>query len=265
MLPMNPAEAFEWSELWSRPDQRASHLFETGDAAGAADLFDDPAWKGAAAHRAGRYDASLAALEGLDDIEATYNRGNSLARLGRYDEAIEMYNDILERDPDHRDARYNRDLLLEQQQQNSDGESDQESGERQNSADRSQEQSDQQSAGGQDPTDDEMSQANADQNNAPAGQQNKSAEQNPPADNQSSAGAEQETDPTMQESGHQPDDESQDPQATALSDNAMSDEDALATEQWLRKIPDDPGGLLRRKFLYQYQRQHRGRQEDEQW
>ena len=69
----------------------------------------------------------------------------------------------------------------------------------------------------------------------------------------------------MQESGHQPDDESQDPQATALSDNAMAAEDALATEQWLRKIPDDPGGLLRRKFLYQYQRQHRGRQEDEQW
>ena len=27
-----------------------------------------------------------------------------------------------------------------------------------------------------------------------------------------------------------------------------------AAEQWLRRIPEDPGGLLRRKFLYQYQR-----------
>ena len=27
----------------------------------------------------------------------------------------------------------------------------------------------------------------------------------------------------------------------------------MAAEQWLRRIPDDPGGLLRRKFLYQYQ------------
>jgi Ca-activated chloride channel family protein len=26
-------------------------------------------------------------------------------------------------------------------------------------------------------------------------------------------------------------------------------------EQWLRRIPNDPGGLLRRKFRYQYQRQ----------
>jgi Ca-activated chloride channel family protein len=27
-----------------------------------------------------------------------------------------------------------------------------------------------------------------------------------------------------------------------------------AADQWLRRIPQNPGGLLRRKFLYQYQR-----------
>ena len=32
-------------------------------------------------------------------------------------------------------------------------------------------------------------------------------------------------------------------------------EDQQAMEQWLRRISDDPGGLLRRKFRYQYQRQ----------
>ena len=26
-----------------------------------------------------------------------------------------------------------------------------------------------------------------------------------------------------------------------------------ATEQWLRKVPDDPGGLLKNKFEYYYQ------------
>ncbi len=31
-------------------------------------------------------------------------------------------------------------------------------------------------------------------------------------------------------------------------------EQQQAMEQWLRRIPDDPGGLLRRKFRYQYQR-----------
>ena len=41
-------------------------------------------------------------------------------------------------------------------------------------------------------------------------------------------------------------------------DEAFEQEDAetveneQAMEQWLRRIPDDPGGLLRRKFFYQY-------------
>jgi len=35
------------------------------------------------------------------------------------------------------------------------------------------------------------------------------------------------------------------------------------TEQWLRRIPDDPGGLLRRKFLQQYQRQNGNDQDRE--
>jgi len=34
------------------------------------------------------------------------------------------------------------------------------------------------------------------------------------------------------------------------------DERQLARDQWLRRIPDDPGELLRRKFRYYYQRQN---------
>ncbi|MEO8136868.1 MAG: tetratricopeptide repeat protein [Betaproteobacteria bacterium] len=40
--------------------------------------------------------------------------------------------------------------------------------------------------------------------------------------------------------------------AGATTDQAPSSEEQMAAEQWLRRIPDDPGGLLRRKFLYQY-------------
>lgn len=32
----------------------------------------------------------------------------------------------------------------------------------------------------------------------------------------------------------------------------LNSEEEMAAQQWLRRIPDDPGGLLRRKFLYQY-------------
>lgn len=42
--------------------------------------------------------------------------------------------------------------------------------------------------------------------------------------------------------------------------NSLKDQQ---TEQWLRRIPDDPGGLLRRKFLQQYQRQNANDQDRE--
>jgi Ca-activated chloride channel family protein len=52
--------------------------------------------------------------------------------------------------------------------------------------------------------------------------------------------------------------------ASAPASNAnaqpIEGEEKLAAEQWLRRIPDDPGGLLRRKFLYQYRQ--RARQAD---
>jgi Ca-activated chloride channel family protein len=38
-----------------------------------------------------------------------------------------------------------------------------------------------------------------------------------------------------------------------------------ATQQWLRKIPDDPGGLLRRKFLYQYRQRGDADKEEQSW
>lgn len=35
-------------------------------------------------------------------------------------------------------------------------------------------------------------------------------------------------------------------------------------EHWLRRIPDDPGALLRRKFEYEH-RLRRGEREEEAW
>ena len=35
-------------------------------------------------------------------------------------------------------------------------------------------------------------------------------------------------------------------------EGSYPDEARLAYEQWLRRIPDDPGGLLRRKFALEY-------------
>ncbi len=37
------------------------------------------------------------------------------------------------------------------------------------------------------------------------------------------------------------------------------------TKQWLRRIPDDPGGLMRNKFLYQYRQLNRQNNEQNPW
>jgi len=42
-------------------------------------------------------------------------------------------------------------------------------------------------------------------------------------------------------------------------------EDQQAMEQWLRRIPDDPGGLLRRKFQQESQLRNNAPRGEEIW
>jgi len=286
MLPCKPAEALDWKDLWSRPDQQASRQLDEGHAEAAADLFTDPAWKGAAAYQAGRYAESLAALEGLDDIEATYNRGNALARLGRYDEAIATYEDVLKQNPEHPDARYNRDLLQKKQEQQKQQGKDGQPKSGDNSSDQSQTDSDQQKQTGdsanqkngqqnQDGSSEENSDGSGSSGSQPSTDksQNQNASNHRQNDNTAMTEPEQGTDAGQQ--APKPDDESASQKAATqstepgssrvMNSDEIPDEEAQAAEQWLRKIPDDPGGLLRRKFYYQYQQQGAGQQEDEPW
>ncbi len=78
----------------------------------AGERFTDPRWRAAAFYQAGQYQQALDALAGQTDAESHYNRGNTLARLKRYDDAVAEYDAALLIDPEHADARHNRDLLL---------------------------------------------------------------------------------------------------------------------------------------------------------
>jgi Ca-activated chloride channel family protein len=44
----------------------------------------------------------------------------------------------------------------------------------------------------------------------------------------------------------------------AREDGATHDEKQQAVEPWLQRVPDDPGGLLRRKFQLENQRRQQG-------
>ena len=45
-------------------------------------------------------------------------------------------------------------------------------------------------------------------------------------------------------------------QAGEPKDDGLTDEERQAIEQWLRRVPDDPGGLLRNKFNYEHDRRN---------
>jgi len=237
-LPAPQSRAADWQSLWKRPDQRAEELYRSGDAAAAAQMFEDPRWRAAAEHEIGEYESAISDLEGFTDPDSLYNKGNALARLGRYDEAIAAYESALEQAPDHEDARYNRDLLLEQQKQQQQ--------EQQSEGDESEQD--------REPSDEQTGQSAPDESDPSERGQPDQSEPSPDPSQQPDSGDDE------QDANQQP--EQMPPEQTDES----IDEEAQASEQWLRSIPDDPGGLLRRKFYYQSrQRERRNTDSEKKW
>ena len=228
-LPGQRVEAQTWADLWQRRDQQGQAAFESEDHARASELFEDPAWRAAAQYRDGQFESSAATLAPAQSADGHYNRGNALARAGTFAEAIQAYDQALEIDPDHEDALFNRDLLMQQPPQQSQGDSGGEG----ESGDESEQQQSAQNQGAEQPDDspgeesESRSEQGADEGEEQAQQQPAPAE---PGDELP------EGDPV--------------PTPGDLEEWASEQ----AAEQWLRRIPEDPGGLLRRKFLYQYQR-----------
>ena len=92
---------------------------EQEDPKKAANLFEQPDWKGIAHYRAGDYEQAEHAFSEMESPDAHYNRGNALAKLGKYPEAMASYQAALTQQPDHGDAQHNLDVLkklLEDQQ-----------------------------------------------------------------------------------------------------------------------------------------------------
>jgi Ca-activated chloride channel family protein len=280
VLPLPPpAQAMEWQDLWLRADQQGKRALDDGDAARAAELFKDPRWRGAARYQSGDYPGAVESLQKLEDVESLYNRGNALARMGRYADAIAAYDQALKLKPHHADAKFNRDLV--QRQLQPPPESQQQSRQSQgggSAADQGKQQTQDSGQGEQrGDSEDSTPQSGADaQSRQPpvaGGQSAADAQEGdsgmPPAagDNAAARARGQEDDSGPEGREEKNEDmassaqQAQETGSAAQSPAGLSpadsvepeNEDQQALEQWLRRIPDDPGGLLRRKFQYQYQ------------
>jgi len=308
LLPAPRADAVSWSDLWLRPDQQAAKLLEQGNTKDAAQTFRRQDWRAAAAYEAGDYDNALKALDTGEPAGAWYNRGNTLARLGSYQQAIAAYDHALVDNPNDADAQHNRDLvrrLLEQQQQpksqSSTGEQNPENGSTEQQQDAAA-----QNATGQSAQENESAASSQDQGSSDSGgnadrqqQQDKSAAASTGAQDtqqqadSSSAGptpsdtTEAETPQSEQtsQSGNEgasgqdsarqaasvkpPTGSGDEPGLADLLDQPRGPrpdrasgvsqpltEAQQAMENQLNRVPDDPAGLLRQRFLLQHLRRH---------
>ncbi|GGJ84000.1 VWA domain-containing protein [Pseudomonas matsuisoli] len=220
--------AFDWQDLWLRPDQRGQRLLEAERPAEAAKRFEDRRWQGIALYQAGDYEGAASRFAQGQSAADRYNLGNAMARAGKLEAAIDAYDQALQQAPDLTAAQTNKalieDLLRQRQAQQPDP-----------------------SAGNS--TDD------ADGATGSPGNVTPQPNAETPSEYRSD-GSEQGEHPGSEEvlpDSDQMQGREQSRTMPPSSADEYDEESRQALEQWLRQIPDDPSELLRRKFWYEQQ------------
>jgi len=255
------AQAMTWQDLWQTPDQQGQALMRQNKPAKAAGLFKNPDWKGAALYRAKQYKQAADILGRVDSTDGWYNRGNALAKAGDLKGALDAYEHALKLDNTNKDAAFNRDLVkkaMQHQQQSGEQKKSeqQKKSEKQNKGEQKKNKQGQQGGNNKDQDKSGSRQDTSQHTDQHKPGQIQGKENHP---DQQSARQEKDRNQKREQKQHQPDGKQQDEKKAARTTDKAADpeekEAAAALQQWLRRIPDDPGGLLRRKFQYQYQQQ----------
>ncbi|HVR81490.1 MAG TPA: VWA domain-containing protein [Luteimonas sp.] len=257
-LPWQPARAAE-REWWLRPDQQAHARLE----------------QGVEAYRKNDFATAQKNWDGLPGADAAYNRGNALAKAGNYDAAIAAYDDALRQQPGMADAIANRRAVeaakrrkppsgqkqgnnnqSNQNQGRQGGQGNPQSGQDQGAQTPPQPQSQPQDQPSQDrkPQQPQSSQSPKQDNSG------QGAKPDEPADAAAQRAADAAQRERMQRALRQPQQgqSQQEAKATERTETPAERERRLANEAWLRRVPDDPGGLLRARFRLEYERRQQG-------
>ncbi|MDQ6951593.1 MAG: VWA domain-containing protein [Mariprofundales bacterium] len=279
LLTPHPASAGTWENLWHNHNQQGASLWQNKAYAKAAKQFQNPAWQGAAQYRAGNYPAALKAMTNDNSADGWYNRGNTLAKVGKLDQAIKAYDQALQQDPKQKDARFNRDLVRklrqkkQQKKKPKHGSKKTKGKNQRNHASHQQTDPNKQGAKSQQkppPKNGQQPQHAKPQSTAPkkSSKNGKPPQNTPTSSTKKRSGdkANRAPQPAAKPSAanKKKPSSSQQPQARKPQDHGKQ-ERQQAQQQWLRRIPDDPGGLLRRKFLYQYRQQGAASNEKNPW
>jgi Ca-activated chloride channel family protein len=267
-LPLSmPAKAAE-RDWWRRPDQQQHERIASG----------------AEAYRKGDFAVAEKAFSDIDTATGWYNRGNALAKQGKYDDAIAAYDKALAHQPGMQDAVANRQAVeaaRKRQQQDGQG---QKGGGKNQKPNPGHDQSGQQSPAGAKkdegsesepqnkdspsslPQKPEQSKSEA-ASNTPTAPQQDATQQDAPQDAKSQQAADAAQRERMRQAmaGKQGEEQKgqQSTDKAVQSETAEERERRQALETWLRRVPDEPGGLLKTKFRLEHQRRQHERQQRE--
>lgn len=280
-----------WQKPFMNDNQEALNSYQRGKYKDAVSQFDDKLWKASSLYKSGEYERALAAFENIPGPESLYNQGNALAKLGKLEKAIEKYERALQEAPDFEDAKANKKIiedLLEQQaqQEKQNQQQNQQQGSDQNQNQDTQQnngEDDQQQSGEPNNQDGEQND-NSDQQSGQNQQQN-STEQNGEQQNSDNAERSEDSEPSepeQQEPSSQQDNADQGENAQQNSAQALDEKESSAQEaeamqsqagelsdaekeelqrmeSLMRRVPDDPAFLLKRKMQLEAQKRQRQR------
>lgn len=238
LTPTAPVQASPWDDLWKTKNQQAADAFDNEDPIAAAGLFKDPNWLGAAAYRAGDFAGAIQAFSNPgEDADAHYNLGNALAMSQNYEQALASYNIAIAIEADHEDAIHNREIvqdLLEQEQQ--------EQQEQEQEEQEQQEQEEQEEQEEEEESSEEEQEDQAEEQEEGEEEEGEQEEETDDSEGDESSEQEEEEEGESEKPGENP----------SLNNADVENQESL--EQWLRRIDDDPGELLQRKFQFEYRR-----------
>ncbi|MCC2604527.1 vWA domain-containing protein [Planctobacterium marinum] len=263
-----PVHADWWQDLWQTPNQQGAKSFQQEQFAEAAEQFNDPMWKGLSHFNGGNYEAAAEVYSALDTPDGNFALGNSLAQLQQYPQAIAAFERVLELAPEYPNAaenkKYLEDLMQQQEQQNQNSEN----------TEQNEQQQDPQQQNQQDGQNGESQQQEQQQEQQSESQQSEDAEAQEPSEQQQSE-PNQEAAEQQQTEQQQSEEQQQSQQEQSDSEQEMQEQQAQLQEQpeltdeqkeqlqkienWLRKVPDDPAFLLKRKMLLEQKRRQRQR------
>lgn len=219
---------------------------------------------GVDAYRKGDFKAAQQQFEGIDTDAGWYNLGNALARQGQYDAAIDAYDRALKAHPGMADAVANRAAVdaarKRKPPQNNDQNSDQKDGKKPPDKPDAGKNQGQGKDGQSSPPQDKGEQGQSPPPSSADPKDGRSQGEKSPqaADSQAQAEADAAQRERMQQAmQRQGKNDGTDKAQGQVSGTPQQREQQQAVEAWMRRVPDDPGSLLRAKFQLENERRKR--------